>query len=180
LRGEEEPVDAMTEAALLDVIVLSRGCEFAGQLAVDGKAPILVVGDDKPLSVPVNCVAVAWDGSHEAAVALRGGLPLLKMAGQVHVLTVGDKAGVFPPLDAVQYLSRHGVKAEIDRWRGLVRLRKRWPARWRVWGGSVGDGRLWSQPVAGIPAGRGDALFPRSERRAESAFRPLILMGYGG
>lgn len=115
LRGEEEPVDAMTEASLLsDVIVLSRGCEFAGQLAVDGKAPILIVGDDKPMSVPVNCVAVAWDGSHEAAVALRGGLPLLKMAGQVHVLTVGDKAGVFPPLDAVQYLSRHGVKAEID------------------------------------------------------------------
>ncbi len=115
LRGEEEPVDAMAEASRLsDVIVLSRDCEFAGQLAVAGTAPILVVSGDAPVTMPVDTVAVAWNGSYEAAAALRGALPLLRLAQSVHVLTVGEKTGVFPPIDAVQYLSRHGVKAELQ------------------------------------------------------------------
>lgn len=115
LRGEEEPVDAMAEASRLsDVIVLSRECEFAGQLAVAGTAPILVVGGDAPLNLPVDTVAVAWDGSYEAAAALRGAMPLLRLAKDVHVITVGEKSGAFPAVDAVQYLSRHGVKAELQ------------------------------------------------------------------
>ncbi len=115
LRGEEEPVDALSEASrLADVVVLSRGCEFAGQLAVAGTAPILIVSDDQRLTTPVDIVAVAWDGSYEAAAALRKAVPLLKLANQVFVLTVGEKVGAFPAIDAVQYLSRHGVKAELQ------------------------------------------------------------------
>ena len=78
LRCEDEPADALVEAARLsDVIVLSRGCEFAGQVAVTARAPVLLVRDDQPLSMPVDRACVGWDGGEEAAAALRVAVPLL-------------------------------------------------------------------------------------------------------
>lgn len=115
LRGEEEPVEALAEAALLaDVVVLSRDCEFAGQLAVTGRVPVLLVSEDRPLTTPVESVAVGWDGTQEAAAALRSALPLLRLADTVTLLSVGDKPGAFPATDAAEYLSRHGVKADVQ------------------------------------------------------------------
>lgn len=113
LRGEEEPVDALAEAArLADVIVLSRESELVGQLVVTGRAPLLLVPGTTPLITPFERVALAWDGSDESAAALRSALPLLQKASSVAVLTVGEKAASFPALDALQYLSRHDVSAE--------------------------------------------------------------------
>ena len=119
LRCEDEPADALVEAARLsDVIVLSRGCEFAGQVAVTARAPVLLVRDDQPLSMPVDRACVGWDGGEEAAAALRVAVPLLAHCGEVHVLSVREKEGGFPATEALRYLSRHGVKAalhELDR-----------------------------------------------------------------
>jgi nucleotide-binding universal stress UspA family protein len=115
LRGEEDPIDALVEASrLADLVVLSHGADLASELAVAGTPPILLAPRGRVLQFPIDCVAVAWDGSDEAAAALRGSVPLLKQAGEVHVLVVEDKSGVLPPLDAVTYLSRHGVKAEVQ------------------------------------------------------------------
>lgn len=114
LRGEEEPVESLAEASLLaDVVVLSRDCEFAGQLAVTGRVPVLLVSADKPLATPVESVAIGWDGTQEAAAAIRSALPLLRLANTVTLLTVGEKSGALPVLDAAEYLSRHGVKADV-------------------------------------------------------------------
>ena len=57
------------------------------------------------------------DGSHEAAVALCAARPLLALASEVHVVTVEEKAKRdFPPIDASEYLSRHGIASEIHEW----------------------------------------------------------------
>ena len=114
VRCEDEPVDALVQAALLaDVIILSRECEFAGDVAVSSNTPVLLVPEDRPLTLPLDRVCVGWDGGEEAAGAIRLAAPLLARCGEVHVLAVREKAGGFPATDALRYLSRHGVKAEL-------------------------------------------------------------------
>lgn len=114
MRCEEEPVDALAAAArLADVVLVSKGCPFAGQLAMVARCPVLVVAEDKRLTLPLGSVCIGWDGGDEAALALRSVVPLLAGAGAVHVLTVAEKAGGFPATDALRYLSRHGIKAEL-------------------------------------------------------------------
>ena len=114
-RCESEPVEALTDASrLADVVILSRGCDFAGQIAVSAAAPVLLVPEGERLDCPVERVAIAWDGGYEAAAALRAATPLLALCGEVHLLTVKEKAGGFPATDALRYLSRHGVKAELS------------------------------------------------------------------
>lgn len=114
LRCEDEPVDALAAAArLADVVVVSRGCPFAGQLALTARSPVLVVPQQGPLKTPLASACVAWDGGDESAVAMRSAIALLSAAEQVHVLTVAEKAGGFPATEALRYLSRHGVKAEL-------------------------------------------------------------------
>lgn len=114
LRCEDEPADALVELArLADVIVLSRGCEFAGQVALSAHVPVLLVPCDAPLTLPPERACVAWDGGEEAAAALRAAVPLLARCGEVSLLTVEEKSGGFPGTDALRYLSRHGVKGEL-------------------------------------------------------------------
>ena len=114
-RCESEPVDALTDASrLADVVILSRKCEFAGQLAVSAAAPVLLVPEGERLDCPVERIAIGWDGGYEAAAALRAAVPLLTLSSEVHLLTVKEKAGGFPATEALRYLSRHGVKAELS------------------------------------------------------------------
>ncbi len=123
IRCEDEPVDALADAArLADVIILSRGCDFAGALAMSTRCPILLVPgvNDRGTGgtrIPVGRACVAWDGGEEAAAALRAAVPLLAGA-EVHVLTVHEKDGGFHSTGALRYLSRHGINArflEVDR-----------------------------------------------------------------
>jgi len=109
------PLDAMASAArLADLAVVSRSCGYAGDLAVTARCPVLALADGKALANPVQTACVAWDGGDEAAHALRGAVPLLRGAREVRVLTVlTEKAEGFPPTDALRYLSRHGIKAEL-------------------------------------------------------------------
>jgi len=116
---EARQVDAMaTVARLADLAVVSRSCGFAGELAVSARCPVLVLNDAGRLSLPLASACIAWDGGDEAALALRSAVPLLAGAGQVNLLTVASKletgkpAG-FPATDALRYLSRHGIKAQL-------------------------------------------------------------------
>jgi nucleotide-binding universal stress UspA family protein len=114
VRSEAEPVDALAaHARLADVVIVSRSSGLAGELALASRTPILVVGEGTELAAPPACACVAWDGGDEAAHALRAAAPLLALGGRVHVLTVQEKPGGFPATDALRYLSRHGVKAEL-------------------------------------------------------------------
>ena len=110
----DEPIDALSDLSrLADLVVLSRNCDFAGQLAVTGVSPVLLVSEGQMLDIPVERVCIAWDGGYEAAAAIRAAAPLLVLSSEVHLLTVKEKSGGFPATDALRYLSRHGVKAEL-------------------------------------------------------------------
>ena len=114
LRCEDDPVYALSEAArLADVIVVERGTACASQLAVTVRSPVLIAPAAELATFPVATACVAWDGGDEAAAAMRAAVPLLTHCGEVHVLTVQEKTAGFPATDAVRYLSRHGVKAEL-------------------------------------------------------------------
>lgn len=111
---EAAPIDALATAArLADLAVVSRNSGLAGDLALAAPCPVLALGDAGELPVPLASAAIAWDGGDEAALALRSAAPLLRGCAQVHVMTVIGKAEGFPPTDALRYLSRHGVSAEL-------------------------------------------------------------------
>ena len=115
VRSEMDPAGALASAALLaDVVILSRSNLVAGELALTARTPVLVLSDQSELKFPLGAACIAWDGSNEAALALRSSVPLLAGCGSVHVLTVKEKPGGFPATDAVKYLSRHGIKAELS------------------------------------------------------------------
>jgi nucleotide-binding universal stress UspA family protein len=56
---------------------------------------------------------IAWNGSPEAAAAMRAALPFLQRVPAVHLLEVEEKVPAYPRDRAARYLSRHGVHAEI-------------------------------------------------------------------
>lgn len=115
VRSEDEPVEALANAARLsDLVVLSRSCALAGDLVLATRTPVLVVGDDSALTFPLDHACVAWDGSAEAALALRGAVPLLAGAGSVTLLSITPRPSGFEAGDALRYLSRHGISAELQ------------------------------------------------------------------
>jgi nucleotide-binding universal stress UspA family protein len=114
LRAEAEAIDALADAArLADVVVASRRSALAADLPLAVRCPVLALNEDEPLCFPLERVVIAWDGGVEAAQALRGAVPLLAGA-EVTVVTVEDAPTPFPATDALAYLSRHGVRAELQ------------------------------------------------------------------
>jgi len=80
--------------------------------------PVLVVPFAATTAAIGECVLVAWDGSSEAARAITGALPILRMASRVAILMVDPIVGINehreePGADMALYLARHGVKVEV-------------------------------------------------------------------
>jgi nucleotide-binding universal stress UspA family protein len=112
VRSEEEPLDALTNASrLADLVVISRSCALAGDLAVATRTPVLVLSDEHELTFPLEHACIAWDGSAECALAMRSAVPLLASAASVTLLTITPKPAGFDAVDALSYLSRHGISA---------------------------------------------------------------------
>ena len=116
----------ISHAALADVIVTGRspsdhrhyqaGLALLGDLLHRSRTPLLIPGDGTVPYDPAAPVLIAWDGSYEAANAVRTSLSLLAKASDVRVITVderADKPDSFPSTRLVEFLSRHGVHAEL-------------------------------------------------------------------
>ncbi|MBA3941296.1 MAG: universal stress protein [Sphingopyxis sp.] len=111
-------------ATLADLAIVSLGAgdrrggrapTIAADLALTVPVPVLAVPADGP---PVDLdapIMVAWNGSPQAASALRAGVSLMGDARNVVLVTVGEEAGRVPPEDALRYMSRHGVHGELRR-----------------------------------------------------------------
>ena len=57
---------------------------------------------------------MAWNGTYEAANALRSALPLLKLASEVRLVVVDDRKDYpLTTTDALTYLLRHEIHAEL-------------------------------------------------------------------
>lgn len=115
LRAEAEPVDALARTARLsDIAIVSRADPVAGDLPMNARCAVLAVNDEVELVFPLERACIAWDGSAQAAAALRTAVPLLRDCPDIAVLTVEDAPNAWPATDAVAYLSRHGISAEMQ------------------------------------------------------------------
>ncbi|MFN2259887.1 MAG: universal stress protein [Parasphingopyxis sp.] len=86
---------------------------IAADVALHSQAPVLVVPAEAEGFDCFGPAIVAWDGSFEAAQALRSALPLLRLADSTTLVTIAEKESAFPPTDASTYLSRHGITSEL-------------------------------------------------------------------
>jgi nucleotide-binding universal stress UspA family protein len=113
----------VSRSRLSDVIVLSQADYQRGaglhpipiiaDVATNARAPVLAV----PIKMkapfnPDGMAMVAWNGSPEAANALRAALPMLRRAKSVVLVTVGDDASGYPSAAATDYLKQHGISAQ--------------------------------------------------------------------
>jgi len=90
---------------------------LAGYMAVHGRSPLLVVPESSKSLDVEGAAVVGWNGSLEAAHALRGAVPLLRKASSVTLANVTehveDPAAALASVDGAEYLSRHGIGSEI-------------------------------------------------------------------
>lgn len=120
---DEEMSGALVRfSPLADVVIVSLGPHaverrdarpLAAPVATAGRAPVLAVPQSLerlPLDRPV---AIAWNGSAEAAAAMRAALPILAAAPAVHLIEVEGDTSAYPRDQAARYLSRNGIHAEI-------------------------------------------------------------------
>lgn len=86
-----------------------------GNLLAAIRTPVLVTGDRLAEWDPTGPALIAWNGSFEAANAVRTAVPLLKMAGRTQVVEFSEKKERrFPSTRLLEYLSRHGIHAELE------------------------------------------------------------------
>jgi nucleotide-binding universal stress UspA family protein len=109
--------NALRLGSLVDLIVCSQPDPLFpdfNSLVMASHTPIMVIPTKLKTFDPTGRAMVAWNGSFEAANALRAAIPLLKLSAAVTLVTVGksDK-DAFPSTDALQYLSRYGINAEL-------------------------------------------------------------------
>ncbi len=72
---------------------------------------LLMVPPDVPEPFGDN-VAVAWDGSREAARAVAAALPILRRAGRVEIMTAQTGSVAAKPSELGHYLARHGIESQ--------------------------------------------------------------------
>ncbi len=87
------------------------------KVVLGAAAPIIVVPNIGLFDDVGQHVLIAWDGSREAARAVRDALPLLQVAEQVSFIAIDPlrqghmRDGVHPSALAI-HLARHGIRAE--------------------------------------------------------------------
>jgi len=75
--------------------------------------PVLAVPQSAKALDCTGKAVIAWNGSVPAANAMRQAVPLLAIAGEVEIVTLGQDPENFPAEAAAAYLSRHGISTEI-------------------------------------------------------------------
>ena len=88
---------------------------FVETAILDSGKPTLVVPAAMRSATVARRIVVAWNGSPQAARAVAGALPLLRLADEVHVASWSRlaPAAPFSRIDAVAWLRRHGVAATV-------------------------------------------------------------------
>lgn len=123
--GEGDPADVLVHGCRLCELAVVEQSNMASeliwgpavQLALSGY-PTLVVPNAWRGPVLPHHALIAWNGSAQAAAAVRSALPLLMRAEAVTVVVGPSRETLpaamrVPPIDIVGYLQRHGVKAAI-------------------------------------------------------------------
>lgn len=112
----------VSQAALADVIVIGRDCRhdyhavtpvsLIGDLLHRSRTPLLIPATSGKAYDPTGTTMIAWDGSYEAANAVRAALGSLQLASKVEIVRFDEEPEkMFPATDLLAYLSRHGIHA---------------------------------------------------------------------
>ena len=109
----------LRESTLADLIVTRLPSEggdrfdTAAYLSIHARGPVLAVPPSAMDFDPEGAAVVAWNGSPEAAHALRLALPLLARAAAVHIVQITEDDCDFPTNEALSYLALHGIRADL-------------------------------------------------------------------
>jgi nucleotide-binding universal stress UspA family protein len=109
-------------ARLNDLVVLGQSgrvddkpyTDTLEETVLHGGRPVLLA-PPRPAALIGKVIAIAWNGSPEAARAVGAALPLLSAATTVHILTAGEDDDPQPQLDLAGYLAWHGIAAATHR-----------------------------------------------------------------
>lgn len=124
ITGELVPHLVQT-AALSDIVITGRepqerefggpAITLIGDLLAQIRTPLLVTGESPLDFDPFAPAVIAWNGSYEAANAVRSAVPLLQLSSKVTVVQFSEqKDRRFPSTMLLEYLSRHGIAAELE------------------------------------------------------------------
>lgn len=115
----------VSRAALADLLITARNpitqdfvgptIGFLGDVLHSSRTPMFIPASDRAFD-PAGKALIAWNGSFEAANAVRASLGLLKLSNEVRVLHVTERKpdeNEFPGTKLLEYLSRQGVHAEF-------------------------------------------------------------------
>lgn len=148
---------------LVDLVVVGRRGlgdvaetgDLAARLADLTSVPILLVPTEQKSIDLSGKVLVTWDGSASSDAAIRAAVPLLRLASEVDVLTIGEGEEEADPEEAAAYLARQGCRATARRIpksgdipAQLLDACRTSGANWCVTG-SYGHGRLREQLFGG-------------------------------
>lgn len=97
------------------VAALGQNRITAAQVALGAAGPVLIVPEEAPGGDLGRNILVGWNGSREAARALRDAMPLLQEAEAVHVLIISEGAMGGPDALLQRHLEHHGVTPNIIR-----------------------------------------------------------------
>lgn len=112
-------------AALSDLFITGRGARdrgfggpsisLIGDVVEKARTPILVTGEDLDSFDTFGPAVIAWNGSCEAADAVRAAVPLLQLASEVRVVEFDEqRSRRFPSTRVLEYLSRQGIPAQFE------------------------------------------------------------------
>lgn len=116
-------------AGMADIVVLNRELDDAkfpdmlqlvGDVLLKTGKPILAVPEAAKSFDVFGPALVAWDGSCESEAALRAAVPLLKHSSAVTILEIDDGSLGQPATEAAVYLSRHDIKARVQREASMI------------------------------------------------------------
>jgi nucleotide-binding universal stress UspA family protein len=124
--ASDDPVDAMVlharyaDLAVLGQSVVTDNLDIAtglpARVTLAAGRPVLILPSIGSFPTTGTRVLVAWDASREATRAVTDAIPLLKLASNVHVMSVDPrrgKHGCMPGADIGLFLARHGVHVEV-------------------------------------------------------------------
>jgi len=128
---------------------------------VDVGRPVLIVPRTGGVAHASAKVLLAWDGSREASIALRGAMPLLQKAERVTLLSFErhrDEDADYAPDPSLMrgWLLRHGVQADVEYLTASMRFADALLDRTEVLGadllvmGGYGHARLGERMLGGV------------------------------
>lgn len=126
--SQGDTVESLCQASRWsDVVVMQRpqlnpdaptGWGVVSRTVFGASAPVIVVPDTTKVTECGRRIAIAWNRSREAALAIRGALPLLARAEHVQVfegMPGEDALGLLhvPSLNLAPWLARRGIDAQF-------------------------------------------------------------------